>query len=255
MSSDASGFDERRVIGELVQLQAAIRASREKRERAQAEFDAQLRTFRAPTEAVRPDAGVTMTPAALPGPVPRQPDEPVTIAAVETAPPPLAVEPVETTLAAAPTLSIPQRRGIQARIRAIVGAIAFVGLAVLVWLLLRAPEEPAAARQDTRPSAAVQPAPAPAPPPAPVPVPADPHPLRIDIVTLRKVWMRVVVDGRIAIERELPEGERLPFGADKTIVVRAGDAGAVSVRVGSEDQGTLGGDGQVVTRTFTVAPR
>jgi cytoskeleton protein RodZ len=254
MSSDASGFDERRVIGELVQLQAAIRASREKRERAQAAFDAQLSTFRAPTEAVRPDAGVTMTPGALPVPVPRrQPEGPVTIAAVETAPPPLAVEPVEAKLTAAPTLSIPQRRGLQARSRAIVGAIGFVGLAVLVWLLLRAPEEPAAARPDTRPSAAAQPAPAPAQ--APAPAPADPHPLRIDIVTLRKVWMRVVVDGRIAIERELPEGERLPFGADKTIVVRAGDAGAVSVRVGSEDQGTLGGDGQVVTRTFTVAPR
>src|SRR6478609_8450107 len=85
MSSDASGFDERRVIGELVQLQAAIRASREKRERAQAAFDAHLSTFRAPTEAVRPDAGVTMTPGALPVPVPRQPEGLVTIAAVETA--------------------------------------------------------------------------------------------------------------------------------------------------------------------------
>jgi hypothetical protein len=66
--------------------------------------------------------------------------------------------------------------------------------------------------------------------------------------------MRVVVDGRIAIERELPQGERLPFGADKTIVIRAGDAGAVSVRVGTADQGTLGRDGQVVTRTFSVTP-
>ena len=49
-----------------------------------------------------------------------------------------------------------------------------------------------------------------------------------------------------------PAGERMPFGADRSIVVRAGDAGAVTVRVGPDDQGPLGRDGQVVTRAFNV---
>ena len=67
--------------------------------------------------------------------------------------------------------------------------------------------------------------------------------------------MRVSVDGRIALEREVDGGERLPFGADRSIVVRAGDAGAVTVRVGQDDQGPLGRDGQVVTRAFAIPER
>jgi hypothetical protein len=85
--------------------------------------------------------------------------------------------------------------------------------------------------------------------------PVDPHLLRIDLKTLRRVWLRVSVDGRIAIEREVAEGEQLPFGADRSIVVRAGDAGAVTVRVGDVDQGTIGRDGEVLTRTFTAPTR
>jgi hypothetical protein len=122
---------------------------------------------------------------------------------------------------------------------------------LLGWFLLRDPvpsaplESAAVSREAAAPPAAVE------PPSAPV----DPHPLRIDIVTSRPVWMRVTVDGRIAIERMLPQGERLPFGADKSIVVRAGDAGAVSVWIGTVDQGPLGRDGQVVTRLFEAPAR
>ena len=67
--------------------------------------------------------------------------------------------------------------------------------------------------------------------------------------------MRVAVDGRIALEREVAAGEQLPFGADRAIVVRAGDAGAVLVRVGGGDQTAIGADGQVLTRTFAAAER
>jgi hypothetical protein len=95
---------------------------------------------------------------------------------------------------------------------------------------------------------------APTPPVKPVP-PVDPHALRIDLTTVRRVWLRVAVDGRIALEREVAAGEQLPFGADRAIVVRAGDAGAVTVRVGGVDQGAIGGDGQVVTRTFAAPAR
>ena len=88
--------------------------------------------------------------------------------------------------------------------------------------------------------------------PGPPVQPVDPHPLRIDLTTLRPVWLRVTVDGRVAIEREAAAGEQLPFGADRSIVVRAGDAGAVTVREGGVDRGPVGRDGQVLTRTFSA---
>ena len=120
---------------------------------------------------------------------------------------------------------------------------------------------PPVAQQPAQPIPSVPPLPEVRKPAAP---PVDPHLLRIDLKTLRRVWLRVSVDGRIAIEREVAEGEQLPFGADRSIVVRAGDAGAVTVRVGDVDQGTIGRDGEVrhadvhgadaVIRTGLTAP-
>jgi hypothetical protein len=44
----------------------------------------------------------------------------------------------------------------------------------------------------------------------------------------------------------------VPLKAAKTIVIRTGDAGAVRLSIAGQDQGILGRDGEVVTRTFTV---
>jgi hypothetical protein len=62
--------------------------------------------------------------------------------------------------------------------------------------------------------------------------------------------MRVTVDGERKVEREVPGGQRLTFGADKAILVRAGDGGGVRLAVGGKDQGLLGRDGQIAVRTF-----
>ena len=126
----------------------------------------------------------------------------------------------------------------------------------LVWFLNRTPglveRQPVVDRQ-------VAPAAIPdAPPPiqaGPPVQPVDPHPLRIDLTILRPVWLRVIVDGRIAMEREAAAGEQLPFAADRSVVVRAGDGGAVALRAGGVDQGTVGRDGQVLTRTFSAPAR
>jgi hypothetical protein len=69
---------------------------------------------------------------------------------------------------------------------------------------------------------------------------------------MRPVWLRVIVDDRKTLERELPANQRLDFTAEKAIVIRAGDAGAIRLRLSGEDRGTLGEDGQVVTRRFTT---
>jgi hypothetical protein len=64
--------------------------------------------------------------------------------------------------------------------------------------------------------------------------------------------VRVIADGERVVERELPADSRIPFKAEKTIVIRTGDAGAVKLSIRGQDQGTLGKDGAVITRTFTV---
>lgn len=72
------------------------------------------------------------------------------------------------------------------------------------------------------------------------------------LTTVRRAWVRVIADGERVVERELPADTRVPFNAEKTIIVRTGDAGAVRLSIRGADQGALGRDGQVVTRTFDV---
>ena len=66
------------------------------------------------------------------------------------------------------------------------------------------------------------------------------------------MWVRVIVDGERVLEREVPAGSRIPLEPKETIVIRTGDAGAVQLTIAGQDQGTLGREGQVVTRTFSV---
>ena len=98
------------------------------------------------------------------------------------------------------------------------------------------------------------PAPAPAQPSAAQPTAPAPAAVESEITTLRRAWVRVIADGGRVVERELPANSRIPFKADKTILVRTGDAGAVKLSIRGKDQGALGRDGQVVTRTFPVPP-
>jgi predicted polyphosphate/ATP-dependent NAD kinase len=93
----------------------------------------------------------------------------------------------------------------------------------------------------------------PLPPPGDAVQRIEPHKVRIELSTLRRVWLRVTVDGRLVMEREADAGERIPFGGDRSIMVRAGDAGAVLVRAGGGEQAALGRDGQVLTRAFPAS--
>jgi DivIVA domain-containing protein len=77
--------------------------------------------------------------------------------------------------------------------------------------------------------------------------------LTIHIKPLRRCWVRVVVDGRTDA-RELQPGEDIVLNARNAIVLRAGDAGALSIEVNGRVLPPLGLDGQVVERRFTAAP-
>ena len=74
-----------------------------------------------------------------------------------------------------------------------------------------------------------------------------------EVTTIRRVWMRVTVDGERVVEREVAEGTKIPLNGSQ-IVIRAGDAGAVRVSIAGKDQGVFGPAGQAATRTFTVKP-
>ena len=248
-----STFDEQRVLHELEQLQLAIRATRAQRERVQAEFDAQMRAFEPPTLSHTPPPAPPRTLAvpSMPANGAAQVAARATEAAVARAPesetePGGLAEPVSEDAPASSRSSV--------GLLAVVASIVLVASFVLVWMFNRAPSAttPPVAQEPAHTIPSVPPLPEVRKPAAP---PVDPHLLRIDLKTLRRVWLRVSVDGRIAIEREVAEGEQLPFGADRSIVVRAGDAGAVTVRVGDVDQGTIGRDGEVLTRTFTAPTR
>jgi hypothetical protein len=248
-----STFDEQRVLHELEQLQLAIRATRAQRDRVQAEFDAQLRAFEPPTQSHTPPPAPPR-PFAVPS-IPTNGAGQVATRSIEAAiggAPESALD--RSALAEPVSEDAPASSGSSARQLAIVAAIVVVASIVLVWMFNRAPNAsaPPVAEQAAHTIPSVPPLPEVRKPAAP---PVDPHLLRIDLKTLRRVWLRVSVDGRIAIEREVAEGEQLPFGADRSIVVRAGDAGAVTVRVGGVDQGTIGRDGEVLTRTFAAPTR
>ncbi len=74
----------------------------------------------------------------------------------------------------------------------------------------------------------------------------------VQFTTSREVWLRVVVDGHPALEALLGPNRTVTYDAAKSVAVRAGDAGAVSVTVGGKPRGTLGGDGAVVSTTIDV---
>ena len=241
--------EDRRILDELERLQQAIRASRATRERAEAAFDSELRAFETRVP------GPSPAPALPPLTAPADPGSPAVSATAGgrlTLPKPNPSPAVALFDDEPPPAPAPRR----SRTALMAGGLAVVVFtsAGYFWSQQRGSED--GVRRDAlgQPPASVASPPA-EPAAATKAVPADPHALRVDLISLRRVWLRVSVDGRIALEREVDGGERLPFGADRSIVVRAGDAGAVTIRVGQDDQGPLGRDGQVVTRAFTLPER
>jgi hypothetical protein len=262
---------EQAALEELERLQRELEELRTRREAAARAFNAFLKTFGDP-DAARPSTpGPTV---ALHRPVPmmqRAPDQPDASASGETVRPLQAFPPsgisARSTRASREAVEGPRpgreptadpevtvqsadvrRRGAQARspAMAVAAAVAIVLLATAVFLTRggdRASDEPAASAP--APVAAQEPDVAPAPAPAAPPA---------EIVALRPVWVRVTIDGERVLERELAADRRVPLVAGETVVVRAGDAGAVRVWIDGQDQGVLGPDGAVVTRTFSSAP-
>jgi hypothetical protein len=256
---ESGAFDERAALDELERFREEIARERARRRAVSDEFESFVRSFRTPA---RPDPAAhppaARPPAAAPRSAPPRPRIDLPPAPTFELPPPM--RPVDPH-AMFPTEIDPPIPASRRRPR-----VALVMLAVLILGVLAAwalwPAGPAA------PTPPVTETSAPAPmgnetPPAPGEAPAAPggtpatapESRATELTTTRNVWVRVIADGERVLERELPAGSRIPITAQKTIVIRTGDAGAVTLTLDGEDQGPLGREGQVLTRTFTLPER
>jgi hypothetical protein len=221
---------------EIERLQGELEATRRRREAAAAEFEAMLRAFDAPA-AGRTDARMSVrslreaSEGARPGRAPLVP------ARTES---PHSSRPAAT----------PRRPGAARGRGLLVMGLALAAVAAVVFMIVprggaRTPTEtaiavaPTAAGDDSTAAPVAPAAPAEAPPAA-------------ELTMERRVWVRITVDGERMIEREVAAGTRVPLVSGGTVVVRAGDGGAVRLWLRGEDQGVLGADGAVVTRTITI---
>ncbi|HEX6974928.1 MAG TPA: RodZ domain-containing protein [Vicinamibacterales bacterium] len=248
MNEGPGTFDEAKALERLEHLHAQILRAQEARRRVEAEFDAFVMGFKRdqqpadipPAEcpaATIPETTLpaTIVEAATPAPVVQQPPaSPAIEERVAPAPP-------------VPSTTAPRRRSLAVPVTLV--AVILVG--VLAFALRSRDRAPAAppAQPAERPAATAAETP---PAAAPVPAPA-PSGVNLEMVTRRPVWVRVTIDGQRAIERELPADQRIPLHGEKTIVIRAGDAGAVILMQDGRDTRPLGRDGMPATREFRAA--
>jgi hypothetical protein len=257
-TDNGSPWNERLALEELEHLRQQIGEWRKRRIDVQAEFDRFVGGFRTPTR--EPDAVEKTSTSAAPPPIPGAKSQisrsaaPPTASEIEREPLPVPPEPAGAQLPDPPTTApaevrqplVAQRR---TRVAAIVGTVTILGAAGL--LLSRSLRDTPVQPTTTHAGGVSQPALSSGsrtPGPAPVDAP------RSEITALRRVWVRIVADGVREVERELRPGERVPLRAGRTFVIRTGDAGAIGVTIDGQDRGTLGAEGEVVTRTLKTPP-
>jgi hypothetical protein len=274
-SNDRPPFDEGKALVELERFRQEIERHRIRRQIVAQEFDAFTETM-PPPELVFPteQASAEAPPNVVP-PVATRANVRVDTDAIP-ARPPLPVPPVQTTRPAIevpasvhrkddvplrqdeavvePRATVPApRKGRMLPVILTIGVLTAIGGFAIATSMFRSGEPQSPPQQSAPASSQATPAPRPPAQSNPAPQPPAPQPRdESEIVTVRRAWVRVIADGERVVERELPADSRIPFKAEKTIVIRTGDAGAVKLSIRGQDQGTLGKDGAVITRTFTV---
>jgi hypothetical protein len=263
-------FDEQAALAELERLADKIQITRRQRAAAVDEFDAFVRGFREDRhaaaragQAAAPPSSSASGPAAAAAPQPIDSLPSTRASSASTT----AVEPVTLNGAhgfpVAPGRPAPTLRSIAPRAVAAVAAliVLFVIARSLTGRLPATPSGVSPAPAVTAPAAQASSSTGPTGSKAPTAsapaaaVPAAPRrAINIELTTLRPVWTRVIVDDTRLVERELPAGTKIPIGADRAVVIRAGDAGAVRLTVDGKDQGVMGRDGFPATRTFAKSP-
>jgi hypothetical protein len=230
----AGGFNEDAALAELERLRQEIMRYRTQRKQLIQQFDDFVGSFKAPVQSParppqrRPEAHAEQLRHSAPT---FHEDE-----AAAPLPPASAAVPAQRARFKSPAL--------------LAGALTVLVAGGWVTWIVRA--------RTPRPAAAV-PVPETGPVPAGTPAAIEPakqsDELVSELTTTKPVWVRVLADGERVVERELPANARVPLTAGRTIVIRAGNAGAVRVTLAGRDLGVLGPEGTVVTRTFNLSSR
>ncbi|BAL82590.1 putative Xre family transcriptional regulator [Selenomonas ruminantium subsp. lactilytica TAM6421] len=87
--------------------------------------------------------------------------------------------------------------------------------------------------------------------------PKEAQPVKTDGVELvakftDKCWTQVVADGKTVYEGTMESGKTETWKGKDKVVITAGNAGAVEMKVNGKDMGKAGNVGQVVEKTFTA---
>jgi hypothetical protein len=272
-SEPRARLDEAAALEELERFRRQIEEYRRRRNDVQTEFDRFVRGFRisaleaaiaepraiapgsdsptvhSPTSAAVDARTIVSPPATLATATDRDSNEHVTPPATS------GPEPADSPSVAPPaTVTSHFRIRWSSRPRLLLFAAVLVVLAVTGAWLTRAWQSPPGGSSGAIPATpVVRQSPQPATPPnLQRAAPAEAGPPRSEILAVRRVWVRIVVNGVKTTERELQAGERVPLPAGSTAAIRAGNAGAVRVTINGEDRGLLGAEGDVVTRTLQV---
>jgi hypothetical protein len=242
-------FDEQAALAELERLRTELQSARKRREEMAAQFDAFVRSFKSQDDRETPPPAATSLRATS-GRVARTADYAPTAVVEPIVPIALEGEP--------PVVAVRWKRGFG--VARLAAAVAVTGAVLLVALLFfrggpsaeprpraeSVAQAPTAAPPAMSESASTAAAEASVGLAAPVPRAA----LTAELIAVRPVWVRVIIDGRRTMQRQLAAGERVPLRADKVINLRAGDAGALRLVVDGVDQGVLGRDGAIATRAL-----
>lgn len=240
-------FNERAALEELERLAEKIQASRRQREAAEAEFETFVKAFRHDRYGQLIATHESERAALAPPPIASSGGAPHAHPATPFAGPRADAVPAITAPDAWPPRASARTSPLPLKpVLAVAALVAIVLLAFWLWPE-RTPQAPA---QST-----TQAAPAASPPPsvsAPVASTGPAKPLSFELTTSRKVWVRVTADDRRLVERELPANHRMTIDADRVILIRAGDGGAVRLATAGRDLGVLGKDGFPANRTLTA---
>ena len=68
-------------------------------------------------------------------------------------------------------------------------------------------------------------------------------------------WLKITTDGAVAYEGIAEPGFSRTFEGRNSLSIWTGNAGAVEAQVDGRDLGTLGDDGEVLTREFAAQPK
>lgn len=67
-------------------------------------------------------------------------------------------------------------------------------------------------------------------------------------------WIKIQVDGELALEQTVQPGFSRAFKAQREVDIATGNAGAVFVKVNGQDMGPMGSSGEVLSRRYTYKP-